>query len=934
MLLERESELGALTDVVASAARGHGALAVVEGDPGIGKTTLLGAALDVASEDGLTLLRARGGELERELTFGVARQVLEVAVRDGALSGAARPAGAVLGVGEPDADADEPSLVHALYWATADLAARGPLCIAVDDAHWADAASLRWLVYLARRLDELPVVLLVAARTGEPGAPQALLDALTEQARVAGRLLRPSALSPPASEALVRSEAGADTDERVCRTVHELAGGNPLLVREAAATVAAEGVRADAIPSLRPHALARSVLHRLDALPEQATLLARAVAVLDRDASLGRAATLAQLDPDAAASAADALAAARILAPRPPASTAPGGKGAVPSAPPAAPLGFLHPIVRSALYDAIPAGERARWHARAAKLLDEAGEPAARAAAHLLAAEPFGDADAVRVLCTAAAGEPDPRRAAAALTRALDEPPPPDRRPAVLLALGQAEMRAYDPAAVEHLVAGRELSRDPEERLRATQALARAWTLDPRPDAALAWVRDELGALDGGDDELAREVRLALRALEVIRGRVDAGQARARRAEAQAAATPAERYLLAALAYKATDHGTAADAAELAELALAGGLSAEGIRGTGAILVMSALMNADEVERADEVARGALDQARRSGDVSGTALALTMHADTACRRGALADAEAESREALEMADEHALAWAEPVAIATLIESLGEQGRGDEADAVLASRELTEWQQGTARAALYLHARARLRLAQDRREDALADFRAAGDVMQRYGVDNPAVQGWRSGAAEALLRMGEREQAQALAEEELELGRPFAARHALGASLRVLGLAEGSIDRLREAAEALAPSPSRLLRARALVDYGAALRRAGERAASRDPLREGLDLAHRCGATQLAAHAEQELSASGARPRRRPLSGIEALTPSQLRIATMAADGLSNRDIAQALFLSIRTVENQLRQAYLKLDIGSRHDLAGALASET
>ena len=948
MLLERDVELGVLGEVVASAGAGRGALAVIEGDPGIGKTTLLDAALGGVAQDGVTLLRGRGGELERDLTFGVVRQVLEGALRGRALGAAATPASALLGAQSRSsaalapAEQDEPSLVHALYWATADLAAEGPLCVAVDDAHWSDAASLRWLAYLARRLDELPVALLVAARTGEPGAPQALLDALAEQARAAGTLLRPSALSAPASEALVRSEAGAHADERLCREVHELAGGNPLFVREVAASVAAGGtVTADdeAAHSLRAGTLARSVLHRLDALPPEATGIARAVAVLDRDASLAHAAAVAGVDADAAAHAADALAAARILAP---------GR----------PLRFLHPIVRTALYEAFPAAERGRWHARAARLLDEAGEPAARAVPHLLAAEPFGDAAAVRLLRDAAATEPDPRRAAALLRRALEEPPPAAERPGLLLALGQAEMRAYDPAAIEHLLLGRDSSEDPDERLRATHALARAWTLDPNPEAALEWVRGELASLDaaaaaeapdgaasatspgpapaGSADGapgagLAREVRLALLALKTIRGDVTPEQAAVRRAEAQGAATPAERYLLAALAYKATDHGTATDAAELAELALAGGLTAEGIRGTGAILVLAALMNADEVERAAEFARGALDLARRSGDVSGAALALTMHADVAFRRGALADAEAESREALGMADEHALAWAEPVAIATLIETLGEQGRGDEADAVLASRELTDWQQGTARAALYLHARARLRLAQDRREEALDDFRASGDVMKRYGVDNPAVQGWRSGAAEALLRMGRHDEARALAAEELELGAAFAARHALGASLRVLGLTEGSIDRLRHAVDALEPSPSRLLRARALVDYGAALRRAGERAASRDPLREGLDLAHRCGASQLAAHAEQELAASGARPRRRAISGVEALTPSQLRIAEMAAEGLSNRDIAQALFLSIRTVENQLRQAYLKLDIASRRDLQQALA---
>ncbi|HEV2813941.1 MAG TPA: ATP-binding protein, partial [Solirubrobacteraceae bacterium] len=212
MLLEREREVEALREVIAGAAAGSGGIAVVEGDPGIGKTTLLDAARELAVEHGLDALGARGGELERDLTFGVARQVLEARVRDGGVRGAARAAAPILGLAEQEGEADEPSIVHGLYWACADLAAGGPLCIAVDDAHWADAASLRWLVYLARRLEEVPVALLVAARTGEPGAPQSLLDALAEQARARSRLLQPSALTAPASEALVRSEAGPDAD--------------------------------------------------------------------------------------------------------------------------------------------------------------------------------------------------------------------------------------------------------------------------------------------------------------------------------------------------------------------------------------------------------------------------------------------------------------------------------------------------------------------------------------------------------------------------------------------------------------------------------------------------------------------------------------------------------------------------------------------------
>jgi DNA-binding NarL/FixJ family response regulator len=117
----------------------------------------------------------------------------------------------------------------------------------------------------------------------------------------------------------------------------------------------------------------------------------------------------------------------------------------------------------------------------------------------------------------------------------------------------------------------------------------------------------------------------------------------------------------------------------------------------------------------------------------------------------------------------------------------------------------------------------------------------------------------------------------------------------------------------------------------LVDLGAALRRTNERAAAREPLREGLDLAHQCGAKLLAERAEQELEASGARPRRRVLSGVDALTPSERRVAEMAARGLSNRDIAQELFLSIRTIENQLRQVYLKLDVAGRKGLPAAMA---
>ena len=916
-LLERGAEAGALEAALSSARAGSGAAVIVEGEAGIGKSALLGETARRAREQGLRVLRARGGELERELTFGIVRQLLEATVaraepgaRDRILAGAARPAAGLLGQAPPTDLADEPSLVHALYWVCANLAEDSPVCVVVDDAQWSDAASLRWLVYVARRLEELPVALLVGVRSGEPGAPSDLLEALATQTTV--WRVRPRPLTAAATTQMVRHTYGDDADAEFCRAVHEAAGGNPFLVREVLASLLADGVRAEPgeaarVARLQPQAVASSVLLRLGRLQPEAVALARAVSVLGSEVPLARAAALAELEPEDAAAAADALAAAHVLRP-------------------GLPLDFLHPVIRSVLYQDIPAGERSRAHARAARVLQGEGAPAIDMVSHLLAAEPVGDPKVVECLRAAVGAEPDSRRAVALLRRALAEPPPPGERPRLLLELGEAEARAYQPEAIEHLTEARELASGADAE-HAARALARAWTLDPRPDAALEWAQAELAKDPPGD------LALALQALRVVRGPVTAELAAELREQAAGADTPEARYLLAALAYKALDHGGAQDASQLAEAALRGGLEAEGVRGSGYILALAALETADDLERAAEVARHAAVDTRGRGDLSGFALALTLRADVEARAGDLAEAEADAVDALRLASDHGLAWAQPVAIATLLEVMAEQQRTQEAEQLLAARELTEWQQGSARAAVYLHARGRLRLAQNRPEQALADFEGVRDVVRRYAVDHPASLPWRSDAALALLALDRRDEAAALAAEELELARAFGARHPVGTALRVSGLvAGGDAGRahLVEAVEVLEASPAKLARAHALVDLGAALRRGNERAAAREPLRAGLDLAHRCGASALEERAVRELETTGARPRRRVISGIDALTPSERRVADMAAEGLSNRDIAQALFLSVRTIENQLRQVYLKLEISGRRELPDAL----
>jgi DNA-binding CsgD family transcriptional regulator len=275
-------------------------------------------------------------------------------------------------------------------------------------------------------------------------------------------------------------------------------------------------------------------------------------------------------------------------------------------------------------------------------------------------------------------------------------------------------------------------------------------------------------------------------------------------------------------------------------------------------------------------------------------------------------------------------------VAALINPLIEHGRLDEADRVLLDTRVQE-RHGETFAATWamwlLPARGRLRVAQGRPHEGLADLLACGERYETAANRCPSMWAWRSEAACALAALDHVERARTLAAEEVVLARAAGATRAIGVALRALAqVSEGDerIAHLEDAVAVLSRSNAVLEHARALVDVGAARRRAGQRQAARERLREGLELAIRCGADALARHAREELAASGARLRREPSSGPSALTPSELRIARMAAQGHTNPEIAQALFLTRRTVETHLTHAYQKLDISSRAELADAL----
>ena len=234
---------------------------------------------------------------------------------------------------------------------------------------------------------------------------------------------------------------------------------------------------------------------------------------------------------------------------------------------------------------------------------------------------------------------------------------------------------------------------------------------------------------------------------------------------------------------------------------------------------------------------------------------------------------------------------------------------------------------------YLQTRARLRAALQRPEDALEDLFECGRLEDEWEIRTPAFGTWRADAAPLLASLGRRDEARALAHEELERCRAFGAPGPLGISLRTLGLVEpgdAGIELLEQSAVQLERSSRRLEHAISLLELGAAIRRAGRRADARKPLREALELARACGAAAVAVRAHDELVTAGARPRRDPTESRSTLTPSELRVARMAAEGMTNREIAQGLFLTENTIETHLRSVFRKLDIRSRSQLARAL----
>jgi DNA-binding CsgD family transcriptional regulator/tetratricopeptide (TPR) repeat protein len=922
-LLERSEQQASIAAALRDARHGDGRVLVIEGAAGIGKSRLL-QELRAAAVPAQRVLSARASELERGFAFGVVRQLFEGSVRDPQLGprildGAAASAQAIFDEIPGEGGVASFALLHGLHWLALNLAEDQPLVLAIDDLHWCDASSLRFLAYLSRRLEGTSILVAAATRPVTPSTVDAELVAelLGEPRSVH---VHPRALSAEAAAELIADQLGQAVDPSFAAACFAATDGNPLLLRQLARSLEAEGTAPTAAnaPDVRRaahRALSRTVIARVGRQSPAAIELARAVAVLGDTATAPLVGALTEIDTAEVGPAWRQLVEAEVLRRET--------------------LSFVHALVRDAVYFDLPEPSRQTLHARAARILAESGATAERVASQLALAPCGADPWAAGMLHQAGQaamrrGAPD--AAAAYLQRALDEPAPPDQVGALKAQLAEALFDVDASATVELL---RELAaQEPTLRGRAeimiglTQALALTdhWTEAASMAETMAaelGADDDLGAmfqavrlvagLFGADGEDGPPLVPQYRVLEEnapLGRRVRAGQA--------------------ALLWM-YDGGSAADCADLARRAVADDPSV--LRDHTLIAAAPAyvlgLADQDDGLQLWERAR---DEAHRTGSlVLNLNINLWLGA-VQQRRGDLTSSITLLTDALDLmmrwgSGQEAMRYASAILALALVET------GDVAGArrVLRQDAAEPLQDATLGSVLWWHANSWVLFTEGRMDEALA---ATYTLEHRTRwIKAPIGHDFRIPRALILHRQGDLDAAVATADESVAIAERWGAPGMLGGALRARGEVRGDdgVDDLRRSVSVLDGSPARTQLTRSLITYGAALRRARQPTEARQPLERAYELAVACGSPGLAELARVELAATGVKRRPGDVAGAESLTPSERRVADLAAGGQSNREIAQQLFVTPKTVEVHLSAAYRKLGIGSRHALAQALA---
>ncbi|MFH8224549.1 AAA family ATPase [Streptomyces sp. NPDC018057] len=854
-LVGRTAAIGTLDQALADCVAGRPRTVLVEGPTGCGKSALLHALLELASAGDALTLCAAGSPAERGTPYGVLRQ-LAGSARGLALDGTDRVCGT-----PPRAET-----MQALCAELRELSERTPLVLCVDDVQHADDESLVFLQYLARGLRAGRLLLVVTDSLHHEAGDPAFTTELMRQP--AFRRIRLDRLSRADTRALAegRGRGGG------ARALHEISGGNPLLLR--ALLDEAGGAGGDEVAPVPGGSFAQAVRACLYRTGPTAASVAQAVALLRTADSAEEAAELLDLSPAAVRQGLSALAAGGLV------------DG----------VRVRHPAVRDAVLSGLATADLIALHRRAALLLRRWGRPATEAAGHLQAAAAHrhtrwtASAAETELLCEAAEARlaADDGRPALRLLELAHQVCEDDRQRNVIEArLAQITWR-FDPAAAERRLAG------PLAALRSglldgepAQPLSQLLLMQSR----LTEAAELLGDRDEEDDE--QDVS----PLDLV---IDTG------------ATTAERLLRSATLTEATL--------------------------TAVVQAVRSLLLCDQPERAVPWSRTLLEDAERRGAPGWAAVFATLHAQALLRIGDLAGASSFAGRALEALPEGGGGTFRYAALAVLVGAHSAMGHYTEASRQC-DRPLPHGLLDSLHGLAFLRARGLHHLTGNQPQAALTDFMAIGRIMQSRGIDRPAFLPWRSDAAQALQRLGKPQQAERLVLQQLAL--PDARRPWVrGLSLHRRALSVGSsrqrISLLEQAVDELHRSGDRLATAQAMADLGQTMQADGNAPMKGTATtRAAWSLARQCGATALCKEILPDAPLSDPAPERIVEPGPERpetrLSSSEQRVATLAAQGLTNREISTKLYLTVSTVEQHLTKVYRKLRINGRADLPIDLA---
>lgn len=928
-MVEREFELTALREDFARALDGQGRVAIIEGAAATGKTTLLRAFGEHAAATGALILEAVGTTAGQKVTLAVLRQLVRGVgappgmseealwlLEDGLLGTAFVPGGADdtgTAAGAPDAQFGT-AMVRELAAVLLSHAETRPLVLLVDDAHAADSASLHWLAHLAHRLRASRIMLVLAGTTAAGSLlPHVQAELLR---RPYCRRLRLVPLSRRGQERLLAERVGAEAATRLAARCDELSGGNLLLIdallKDGDATLPGTGeLTADA-------AFARAVVYVLRRAGVAASRVAKAMAVLTGPGTPARVGRVLGEDPADLADAFDHLREAGLCTED----------------------GFRTPAIRAAVLDAAPSDDLTALHRSAASVLHADGATASEVAGHLVAVNEPPQPWAAEILLAAAeqaVAAGDSRFAVACLRLARRGAVAPREGVGIAETLAAVEWRT-DPSVaarlLPELVAGFQAGLLAEPGvLTLARHLAWAGRLD---DAARALTRSSPARFAPG--RLVREsaaTRLLL--ATACPGLRPDGRSLATDREIAESAASGPLRAAAALAAVLSDEapaGIAFDPVAAAQEVLAGAQppawSFEHV-----VAAASALVYAERPVLAADWCDALLEREpgwRAPGERAALAV---IQAVTAMRCGDLRAADERARAALEWTSPLGWGVAIGVPISVTVLATTAAGRLEEAATHLGVA-VPEAMFETLAGLHYLHARGRYHLASGRPRAALADFLACGDRMTRWGCDVPGLVPWRVEAAWARLALGDRDEAADLARWQLALAGPRPSR-ARGAGLRVLAAVADPADRpalLAEATRVLERGDDRCELAAALSELGQALDAVGRHQRARVAAHAAQRLRRRCGLPTPPAETGTAPGARGRTPQdawaSRPAADANgeerALTEAERKVAELAVEGRTNREIGEALRVTVSTVEQHLTRVYRKLAVSRRSEL--------